>query len=93
MLEMIWNVLVLNKQSLVYSFVIAFIIGFVLAIESYKLNREHKKKGFKKRALYGKTKEIDKQMYKDYKDFMSADSSSSAYLKDDIEHHANKRFY
>ena len=93
MFKMMWDILLLNRQSLLYSFVIAFIIGFILAIGSCKLNREHKKKGFKNGSLYGKTKEIDQQMYKDYRDSLSADSNSSSYLKDNIEHHANKRFY
>lgn len=35
--------------------------------------------------------EIDQQMYKNYMDFQSR-NNSSVYLKDDVEHHANKKF-
>ena len=62
MFEIIWCVLLANRWQLLYVFIISFIIGIILAIETCKLNKEHRKKGFRDGKLYGKTKEIDQQM-------------------------------
>ena len=56
MLEIIWCVLLANRWQLLYVFIISFIIGIILAIETCKLNKEHRKKGFRDGKLYGKTK-------------------------------------
>jgi len=85
--EMIKISFISNKEQLLLVLVICFIIGFVIAMMTSGYNKEKKKKGFKEGRLYGRSKEIDRQMYNDFKD-----KSESHYLEDSTEHHANKKF-
>lgn len=79
-----------NKFQLLLVFVVFFIIGCILSIAACGINKEKKKKGFKDGRLHGKAKKIDKQLYDDFKDLDPAERYS--YLKDNMEHHASKKF-
>ena len=91
MAEMIRFTIMMNWRMFLLVFFAAFIAGFILAMSTTGLNKQKKKKGFRNVILYGKTKEIDKKIYEDYKETRSIGNYS--YLYDDTEHHATKKFH
>lgn len=79
-----------NRFQLLMVFVIFFIAGCILSLATCKINKEKKKKGFKDGRIHGPVEKIDQQLYDNFKELDP--SQRSLYLKDDVEHHASKKY-
>ena len=75
--------------ELLLMFFACFAIGMLLALSTCFYNREKKKKGYRTKQMRGADKELDERMYQEFKEHQQ---KQSAYLKDSMEHHANKKF-
>lgn len=89
MLDRIIIDLSLNSDALLLVLFISFLIGLIMGFATSRINCEGRKKGFTRKCAGEDDQELDRQMYEEYKE---AEKSKLLYPKDDVEHHASKKF-
>ena len=86
-----------NISTLLFSFFLSFLIGFVLSMIPLLESRDKRKKRFKNDRLFEKDRELDKRITKDVKNggTYRIDFDSDTFrvlLSDDMESHSNKKY-
>ena len=78
----------MHRIPLLFAFGASFASGFSLAMCALGINREGRKRGFRRGRFTGYDKKLDKQLLREYED----DLGISSLLEDDQEHHASRKF-
>ena len=79
-----------NWQMLLVLFICMFVLGLFISFLTIYINQEGYKKHFRGSNMNRFEKSLDEKLMEEYREGLG--DSASMYLKDEQEHHANKKF-